>query len=150
LARASPDERHRFLAGRLDITATTIFLDTWSNTMSDSMNLDLPREGISDGGAPCDAVPVSIQPSAERNIDPPRLTQSGILPTQPERQERRTNAVEPSACSSCRGERQLVYALGRLNYDFGSEAGLDAFKQRMRHLRLPGCDDPKIFCEPTR
>jgi hypothetical protein len=147
LARASPDERHRFLAGRLDITATTIFLDTWSNTMSDSMNLDLPGEGISDGGAPCDAVPVSIQPSAERNVDPPRLTQPGILPTQPERQERRTNAVEPSACSSCRGERQLVYALGRLNYDFGSEAGLDAFKQRMRHLRLPGCDDPKIFWE---
>jgi cyanobactin maturation PatA/PatG family protease len=45
---------------------------------------------------------------------------------------RSSSSVEPSACSACRGERQLVYALGRLGYDFGTEAGLDAFRQRMQ------------------
>ncbi len=87
--RASADEMRRFLAGRLDITATTIFLDTWSNTMSDSMNLDLPGEGISErnnGATPCLSV---SSPRAGRNVDSPRVTQPGILPTQPERQETR-------------------------------------------------------------
>jgi len=147
--RASADERHRFLAGRLDITATTIFLDTWSNTMTDSMNLDLPGEGISAGGASCDAVPVSIQPSAERSVDAPRVTQSGILPTQPERQERRTEAVEPSACSSCRGERQLVYALGQLSHDFSNEASYDSFRQRMKANPFDP-EDMQTFLDATR
>ena len=60
------------------------------------------------------------------------MTQPGILPTQPERQERRAEAVEPSACASCRGERQLVYALGQLSHDFSNEASYDSFRQRMK------------------
>jgi hypothetical protein len=45
--------------------------------------------------------------------------------------------VQPSTCSACRGERQLVYAVGRLGYDFGTDACLDTFRQRMRQLDRP-------------
>jgi cyanobactin maturation PatA/PatG family protease len=63
-------------------------------------------------------------------------------PTLPSQHREYEDAVEPSACASCRGERQLLYALGRLHYDFGSEAGLDAFKQQMRHLHAPDTHKP--------
>jgi cyanobactin maturation PatA/PatG family protease len=48
-----------------------------------------------------------------------------------------SEGVQPSACASCRGERILVYALGQLGYDFGSEAGLDAYRHRMKALAHP-------------
>ena len=117
--------------------------------MTDSMNLELPGEGTSEGGALCDAVPVSIQPASERSVDPPRVMQSGILPMQPERPERRTEAVEPSACASCRGERQLVYALGQLSHDFSNEACYDSFRQRMKANPFDP-EDMQTFLESTR
>jgi len=38
-------------------------------------------------------------------------------------------AVAPSECASCGGggSPQIVYALGKLGYDFGSQARLDSF-----------------------
>ncbi len=44
-----------------------------------------------------------------------------------------TNAITPSECASCSGGQkiQLVYALGELGYDFGSEARRDSFTQAM-------------------
>ena len=49
-----------------------------------------------------------------------------------------SNGLEMSACAACRGERQLVYALGQLGYDFGSEAGL--FSSRL--------GIPTVVCGP--
>lgn len=48
--------------------------------------------------------------------------------------------VHPAACSTC-GKRSLVYALGTLGYDFGSEARRDAFVQSMEGNR-PNPDEP--------
>ncbi len=48
--------------------------------------------------------------------------------------------VPPSACSTC-GKQSLVYALGTLGYDFGSEARRDAFVQSMEG-DWPNPDDP--------
>lgn len=48
--------------------------------------------------------------------------------------------VHPSACSTC-GKQSLVYALGTLGYDFGSEARRDAFVQSMEG-DWPNPDDP--------
>lgn len=48
--------------------------------------------------------------------------------------------VHPAACSTC-GKRSLVYALGTLGYDFGSEARRDAFIQSMKDDR-PNPDEP--------
>lgn len=82
-------------------------------------------------------VAASIRPSAgadfERRITPsPRANAGARLTPEDE-------GVQPSACcSACAGERVLVYALGQLGYDFGSEAGLDAFKHRMKAMPHPG------------
>lgn len=81
-------------------------------------------------------VAASIRPSAgadfERRITPsPRANAGARLTPEDE-------GVQPSACcSACAGERVLVYALGQLGYDFGSEAGLDAFKHRMKAMPHP-------------
>ncbi len=48
--------------------------------------------------------------------------------------------VHPAACSA-NGQQSLVYALGTLGYDFGSEARRDAFVQSMKDDR-PNPDDP--------
>ena len=48
--------------------------------------------------------------------------------------------VHPAACSAC-GQQSLVYALGTLGYDFGSEARRDAFVQSMEG-DWPNPDDP--------
>jgi hypothetical protein len=52
--------------------------------------------------------------------------------------------VEPSACGcGNRGPRQLVYALGQLGYDFGTEARRDSIKQSMGPNLNP--DSPAQF-----
>jgi cyanobactin maturation PatA/PatG family protease len=48
--------------------------------------------------------------------------------------------VHPAACSTC-GQQSLVYALGTLGYDFGSEARRDAFIQSMEG-DWPNPEDP--------
>lgn len=52
----------------------------------------------------------------------------------------KTNAsVTPSACANCTGggPLQLVYALGELSYDFGTQARRDSFQQAMNLNRPP-------------
>jgi cyanobactin maturation PatA/PatG family protease len=80
------------------------------------------------------------RPGPDRMPAPPANPQpaaaAGIWRSTPkcDRQPRsEKTTVQTSACASCRGERQLVYALGRLGYDFGTEACRDAFTVRMRH-----------------
>lgn len=49
--------------------------------------------------------------------------------------------VHPAACSTC-GQKSIVYALGTLGYDFGSEARRDSFIQSMEG-DWPNPDDPE-------
>jgi cyanobactin maturation PatA/PatG family protease len=132
--QSSPDSR--LLAGRLNIPRAMHLLDHWSTTMTEEMNLDLTT-GCNSQPENGPARPAALSPSSEYAVPLPQTSLAPEPPALELRSREFNGAVEPSACSSCRGERQLVYALGRLNYDFGSEAGLDAFKQRMRHLSHP-------------
>ncbi len=59
------------------------------------------------------------------------------IPAQPTKMTTaNTNAVTPSQAPSDLASEQLVYALGTLGYDFGSEARRDTFKQLMPPFEL--------------
>jgi cyanobactin maturation PatA/PatG family protease len=141
--RQTGSESRRFLAGRLNITEAIHVLDTWSNTMThEDLDLAAQCNPASDNGR--DAHQAAVTPSSEPDAAPAQRSQLQEVPAPNTSRAEYTDTVQPSACAACRGERQLVYALGRLNYDFGSEAGLDAFKQVMRHLQHPDANDERI------
>jgi cyanobactin maturation PatA/PatG family protease len=128
----------RFLAGRLNITGAISLLDRWSTTMTSDMNFDPTSEcgSMTDDGCDTRSAPASIRPLTggvqfERPVTPSHQSAAEASP------KLNGEGLQTSACASCRGERQLVYALGQLGYDFGSEAGLDAYKHRMQHMPHP-------------
>jgi cyanobactin maturation PatA/PatG family protease len=124
-------DRRRFLAGRLNIIEAIHLLDTWSNTMTHEVNLDLAAECNSESDNKCAARPAMLGPSSETSAPHVEPSQLQGAPAREMRQREYADAVQPSACAACRGERQLVYALGRLGHDFGSESTLEAFRQHM-------------------
>lgn len=94
----------RFLAGRLSIPAALQMLSRKERTVMDAIN---------------DAVPDATRPTA----------------TEPATSVGAFSAVTQSACGcGCSGvaPKQLVYALGTLGYDFGTEARRDSITQRMK------------------
>jgi cyanobactin maturation PatA/PatG family protease len=118
----------RLLAGRLNLIEAMILLDTWSNTMTHE-NVELAREcnAPSNNGSDLAAVNPSCEPTTA-SLQPSRHESAPVPQT---RHRESADAVQPSACAACRGERQLVYAHGQIGYDFGTEAGLDAFRPPM-------------------
>jgi cyanobactin maturation PatA/PatG family protease len=145
LAAATPCDRQttadclRYLAGRINIPGAISLLDRWSKKMIDEANFDSTLDaaaGTSNRSEGC-CVAAPIQPAVdgpnfERRIAPSQRPTEGQFP-------RSEKGVQPSACcGACAGERILVYALGQLGYDFGSEAGLDAYKHRMKAMPHPG------------
>ena len=133
-SRQDSTSSRRLLAGRLNIPRAMNLLDNWSTTMSDEMNLDLTTAGNSQSHNGCDARPAPLRPSSDQGVPLPQISRAQELAAPEPRPREYADAVEPSACSACRGERQLIYALGQLSYDFGTEANLDAFKQRMGNV----------------
>jgi cyanobactin maturation PatA/PatG family protease len=129
--RQTGSDRRRFLAGRLNVTEAVHLLDTWSNTMTHDPNFDLATECSSQAESDSNGHPAGMSPSSELSAPHVKPSQVQETPAREPRHREYADAVQPSACSTCGGARQLVYALGQLSYDFGSEAGLDAFKQRM-------------------
>jgi hypothetical protein len=136
--RQTGTDRRRFLAGHLNITEAVHLLDTWSNTMTHAVNLDLATECNSQSESGSDTHPAALGAPSEPR---PHVQPSQQRPAGDGRQREYADVIQPSACSACRGERQLVFALGQLSYDFGSEAGLDAFRQRMKEVD-PGKANP--------
>ncbi len=127
--RQTGSENPRFLAGRLNITETIHLIDTWSTTMThEDLDLAAQCNSLSNNGN--DVHSAAVTPSSEPVATP---LEPSRLQTFPAPQREYVDAVQPSACAACRGERQLVYALGQLGHDFGNEACLDAFKQRMQY-----------------
>jgi len=85
---------------------------------------------------------VILQPSeADNLIEQPQASQTqtsipiamsiGANPIMVTPSSKTTSSVAPSECASCAGggSPQIVYALGELGYDFGSQARLDSFIQ---------------------
>lgn len=81
------------------------------------------------------ATPTTTMPTAismERNpmmVTPSNPTSAAITPS----------AITPSECAACSGggQPQLVYALGDLGYDFGTQARRDSIQQAMGLTRPP-------------
>ena len=135
-------DRRRFLAGCLNITEAMHLLDTWSTTMTHE-DLDLAAQCDSSANNGSELRSAAVTPSSEpvaAALTPAPLQPSVVSESRPRES---VDAVQPSACASCRGERQLVYALGQIGYDFGTEAGLDAFRHRMENAN-PAKANPSV------
>lgn len=117
--RPAPDCR-RILAGRLNVKGamSLIFQGgiVMSNANSELGNVQLPI-----------AEEVNPQPPPELKQLPDRVADAIATSVQP-------SSIAPSACGcgcSGNGQVQLVYALGQLGYDFGTEARRDSIAQHM-------------------
>jgi cyanobactin maturation PatA/PatG family protease len=127
--RQTGNESRRFLAGCLNITEAMHLLNTWSTTMTHE-DLDLAAQCNLQSDSGSDARPMSVSPSGESVAAPIQPSQHQTSPAPEARQQEYVDAVQPSGCAACRGERQLVYALGQLGHDPGSQSALEAFTQR--------------------
>lgn len=127
--RPAPDCR-RILAGRLNVRgAMSLILQggiVMSNANLELGNIQLPI-----------AEEVNPQPPPELKQLPDRVADAIATSIQP-------STVTPSACGcgcSGNGQVQLVYALGQLGYDFGTEARRDSIAQHMGEGANP--QDPR-------
>jgi cyanobactin maturation PatA/PatG family protease len=112
--------------------------------MTEEINLDLATACNSETNSQGDAGSASVRPSADRGVEVRQPVLSAPQPVQNVSQERHAGAVEPSACAACRGERQLVYALGQLGNDFGSESALETFRQQMLRMKKNPLDPSQL------
>lgn len=82
---------------------------------------------------------ISVQ-AAESKTSMPTAISMGANPMMVNPSNKTTSLVTPSECASCTaGESpQMVYALGELGYDFGSQARLDSFIQAIFPNNPPG------------
>lgn len=75
-------------------------------------------------------VAIGVQ-TAESKPSMPTTISTGALPIMVHSSDRTNALVTPSECASCAGgsSPRMVYALGELGYDFGSQARSDSFIQ---------------------
>lgn len=129
---ALPADAQRCLAGRINIAGALTLLN--GGNMSEAQEAVTPAGVEPSGGCGCggglsvpDATPAQEEPQAAAT---PSNTVQSFTPTQSTPMTS-SNAVTPSQAPSELASSQLVYALGTLGYDFGSEARRDTFKQLM-------------------
>lgn len=98
---------------------------------------DAPIAAVSQSGTGTQASPdvIAAMPSATLAVGSAQPTHYQLsnqpLSNQPSSQSSMTNFVTASQAPSDLVDSQLVYALGTLGYDFGSEARRDSYKQLM-------------------
>jgi hypothetical protein len=131
-----PAASRRCLAGTLNPGgAMTLLTDL---TMSDAIPAALTPSAVEASGCGCGgglSVPEPTTEAVAPSIPTAALmtTPSSVPSSIP-----MTSAVTPSQAPSELASSQLVYALGTLGYDFGSEARRDTFKQLMPPFDLGG------------
>ena len=154
LASATPcnpkdtDDLSRCLMGKLNILDAIEYLT--GETMSDEL------ETVEASGCGCQETQINkskldnqLQPATEiqpNEIVASETTQTPInipsfpqqITTQPTMSNRTSNFVTASEAPSELAGKNLVYALGVLGYDFGSEARRDSFKQLMPGVSMEG------------
>ncbi|MGO9271312.1 MAG: PatA/PatG family cyanobactin maturation protease [Terriglobia bacterium] len=142
----------RLLAGRLNVRGAISILTSRGRNMADpTMPTDAPPD-ITDPENLLEEeqeLPESSQvyPSAsQRSVSVSRPASTVVARSNevlPQNRASRTGLIAPSACG-CGGESgsQLVYALGQLGFDFGTEARRDAFVQNMDDPASGGAADP--------
>ena len=150
LQSASPCEvpagegERRCLAGRLNVPAAMKSLWNGGETMSDNLVVEpkVAEQGVEPSGCACGGVvasPGDDHPDDDEGIE----TSSTVGPSGSSKRSAapsRSAGVRPSRSEGVRPSSGggLVYALGVLGYDFGSEARRDSFKQLMPAVSMGG------------
>ena len=139
---AVPAASRRCLAGTLNPAgAMTLLTDL---TMPDAIPDALTPSAVETSGCGCGGVLVPAD-TATAAVPPAPPAPAAVLPlttpspmTTPTSVASMTSGITPSQAPSELASSQLVYALGTLGYDFGSEARRDTFKQLMPPFDLGG------------
>jgi cyanobactin maturation PatA/PatG family protease len=143
-----PEATRRCLAGTLNLSGAFTLLT--GATMSEEQTAMNPSGVEASGGCGCGetvadegatATPTEMVATSAEPLTPSEQTQPAVaavtasasptLVTPSTTNPMTSNAVTPSQAPSDLASSQLVYALGTLGYDFGSEARRDTFKQLM-------------------
>ncbi|MFM6465388.1 MAG: S8 family peptidase [Planktothrix sp.] len=156
LASATPcspkdtDDQSRCLMGKLNI------LDAIEYLTGETMSEDLELETVEASGCSCQDTQINEseldnQLETASEIKPDEIVASVTTQTpinipsfpqqttnQPTMSNRTSNFVTASEAPSELEGKNLVYALGVLGYDFGSEARRDSFKQLMPGVSIEG------------
>lgn len=137
---ALPADTQRCLAGRLNIAGALTLLT--GGNMSEEQEAVTPAGVEPSGNCGCggglaapEATPAREEPQPAAATPSNTVQSFTPTPTQPTNMTS-ANAVTPSQAPSELASSQLVYALGTLGYDFGSEARRDTFKQLMPPFEL--------------
>jgi cyanobactin maturation PatA/PatG family protease len=146
-----PADTQRCLAGKLNIPGAITLLT--GGNMSDELQAATATGVEPSGGCGCGGglVADAPAPAQEGLLQPATIPEAAVIPSNtvqsftstPTQLSNMTsannsNAVTPSQAPSDLASSQLVYALGTLGYDFGSEARRDTFKQLMPPFDLGG------------
>lgn len=116
----------RFLAGRLNIQAAYAYLFNGENFMSDINE----NSGVnsSDLGSEFLEAPGLVQ---QEFFAPAQATASATISASTSAAYAPGGLIASSACGCKTSSKSMVYALGKLGYDFGTEARRDGFTQLM-------------------
>lgn len=136
-SQATSDCR-RLLAGRLNITgAHALILQGLSDMTLPQNTEDQPQTAVTANVSPTGRTPESpteterVMAGAQPMTQPPGHT----MPTgaYPSTQATETTLMPTNQACACtgNGSKQPVFALGKLNYDFGTEARRDSIQQHM-------------------
>jgi cyanobactin maturation PatA/PatG family protease len=147
------DDISRCLLGKLNISGALAYFT--GGTMSEELDTVETVDSIEAAGCGCAEITNSAEPepSPEEFIPPeffpvvPAVTTSAPLTNSSNSQfttmsNRTSNYITASQAPSDLAEVNLVYALGTLGYDFGSEARRDSFKQLMPGVQIDGTAIP--------
>jgi cyanobactin maturation PatA/PatG family protease len=147
------DDISRCLLGKLNISGALAYFT--GGTMSEELDTVETVDSIEAAGCGCAEITNSAEPepSPEEFIPPeffpvvPAVTTSAPFTNSSNSQfttmsNRTSNYITASQAPSDLAEVNLVYALGTLGYDFGSEARRDSFKQLMPGVAIDGTAIP--------
>lgn len=126
----------RVLAGRLNLDRALSLIIQGGLTMTNSVTAEEEAArgiapNIDAGVAPPE--PSSIRPAGVASpVEPAAGDTVSVAPPDPEPKTSLGSGVQPAACGCGGGAApQLVYALGQIGYDFGTEARRDSILQQM-------------------
>jgi cyanobactin maturation PatA/PatG family protease len=148
------DDQGRCLMGKLNI------LDAIEHLTGETMSEELELESVEASGCGCQNAQISepeldnkletvseikhdevvVSVTTQTPINTPSFPQQTT--NQPTMSNRTSNFVTASEAPSELEGKNLVYALGVLGYDFGSEARRDSFKQLMPGITVEGTTIP--------
>ncbi|GAA2637855.1 PatA/PatG family cyanobactin maturation protease [Actinomadura fulvescens] len=142
----------RYLTGTLNITKAVTAVTSTSSSASITSTTAAPVSPVADAGRQAALEPGLVPAAGEAGCGcgtepaaaaatPPAPAPPALVPSAPVPAAAagwREGGVSPSAGPQPAAARRLVYALGTLGYDFGTEARRDTFKQLMPPVEVDG------------